>query len=96
MPRTSRMSATDLGPAPEAERRARMTRYLVSMAIRIACLIAILLLTDPILIAICATGAIFIPWFAVIAANAPRATPPNKRVPVTRELPAPQPPNQHT
>ncbi|MBM7504802.1 DUF3099 domain-containing protein [Agromyces aurantiacus] len=61
-------SITSLPPSPEEERRARMIKYTVMMAIRVACIFA-LLFAKGWWILVFAAGAVFLPYFAVIVAN---------------------------
>ena len=61
-------SATSLPIAPVDERRIRMVKYSVAMAIRMVCIVAMLFVTDWWLV-VCATGAIVLPYFAMIIAN---------------------------
>lgn len=64
-------SATSLDVAPEDDSRVRMRNYLVTMGIRTACLI-LLAVWQPYgwQTAILAVGAIFLPYIAVVMANA--------------------------
>jgi Protein of unknown function (DUF3099) len=80
-------SATSLPPSPDAERRSRMIKYLVTMSIRIVCfIVAIFIHNWWALIPI--TGAVLLPYVAVVLANTvvqPRVTPvesPGALVPV--------------
>lgn len=73
-------SVTDLPPAPDAERHSRMLWYSIAMGIRMICILAIFLFPNPIVIALCAAGAIFLPWFAVVNANAPKNGEATRRV----------------
>jgi hypothetical protein len=61
-------SATSLPIAPIDERRIRMIKYSIAMGIRMACIIAMLFVTGWWLV-VCATGAIVLPYFAMIVAN---------------------------
>jgi ABC-type transport system involved in cytochrome bd biosynthesis fused ATPase/permease subunit len=61
-------SATSLPLAPVDERRIRMIKYSIAMAIRMACIVAMLFVSGWWLV-ICATGAIVLPYFAMIIAN---------------------------
>jgi len=61
-------SITSLPPSPEAERRARMIKYSVTMGIRMVCIILMLFVHGWWLL-VCAAGAILLPYFAVIVAN---------------------------
>jgi ABC-type transport system involved in cytochrome bd biosynthesis fused ATPase/permease subunit len=61
-------SATSLPLAPIDERRIRMIKYSIAMGIRMACIVAMLFVSGWWLV-ICATGAIVLPYFAMIVAN---------------------------
>lgn len=61
-------SATSLPIAPIDERRIRMIKYSIAMGIRMACIIAMLFVSGWWLV-LCATGAIVLPYFAMIVAN---------------------------
>jgi predicted tellurium resistance membrane protein TerC len=62
-------SVTNLEISPEDERKSRMTRYLTAMSIRVVCIVAGVYVEGP-LMWVCFAGAIFLPYFAVIIANA--------------------------
>ncbi|MCB4207473.1 DUF3099 domain-containing protein [Arthrobacter sp. UM1] len=58
-------------PTSHAEDLARRRRnYVLSMTIRVVCLVLIFFVPQPWAKAVLAVGAIFIPYFAVVAANA--------------------------
>ncbi|WP_394551838.1 DUF3099 domain-containing protein [Agromyces sp. MMS24-JH15] len=59
---------TSLPPSPEAERRARMVKYTITMSIRVLC-IFLMLFAKGWWLAVCAAGAIFLPYVAVVLAN---------------------------
>jgi hypothetical protein len=59
---------TSLGDAPDDERKSRMIKYATSMGIRVVCIIACFY-TPGWWLLIPALGAVFLPYFAVIAAN---------------------------
>jgi hypothetical protein len=61
-------SITTLPPSPEAERRSRMIKYTIAMSIRVACIFA-MLFVEGWWLAVCAVGAIFLPYVAVVLAN---------------------------
>jgi predicted tellurium resistance membrane protein TerC len=66
--RTKPTAITELPPSPEDERRTRMIRYLIAMAIRLVCIVLAIVLPDwwkivPII------GAVTLPYFAVVLAN---------------------------
>jgi len=65
-------SVTTLVDSPGADRRRRMIRYSVAMGIRMVCIVMMLFVQGWLLI-VCALGAIFLPYFAVILANAATA-----------------------
>ncbi|MCX7521610.1 DUF3099 domain-containing protein [Microbacterium sp. STN6] len=64
-------SITSLPLAPEVERHRRMLKYSIAMGIRIPCIISLLFLHGWWLL-IPALGAVFLPYFAVVLANAVR------------------------
>ncbi len=68
MRRTAVPSATSLPDNPDDERRVRMLKYSIAMGIRMVCIILMLFVSGWWLI-VCAAGAIFLPYFAVLIAN---------------------------
>lgn len=62
-------SITSLGEAPELERRKRMLKYTIAMSIRVVCIVAALFLQGW-LMWLAFAGAILLPYFAVVIANA--------------------------
>lgn len=62
-------SATSLEASPEEERRGRILRYSVAMSIRFVCVILMMILHGW-LMWVAAAGAIFLPYIAVVIANA--------------------------
>ena len=70
----NRQSATSLGVSPEDERRSRMIKYTVAMSVRMVCIVAGVFTTG-ILMWIFFGLAIFLPYFAVVVANAQGGTP---------------------
>jgi predicted tellurium resistance membrane protein TerC len=62
-------SVTSLAEAPEVDRKRRMIRYTVAMTIRVLCLI-LGMVVQGWLMWVFFAGAIFLPYFAVILANA--------------------------
>jgi hypothetical protein len=62
-------SVTNLNISPEEERKSRMVRYLIAMSIRVVCIVAGVYV-EGWLMWVCFAGAIFLPYFAVIIANA--------------------------
>lgn len=65
----NRQSATSIGVSPDDERRSRMLKYTIAMSVRMVCIIAGVFTTG-ILMWIFFGLAIFLPYFAVIVANA--------------------------
>ncbi|MDO9395226.1 MAG: DUF3099 domain-containing protein [Herbiconiux sp.] len=61
-------SLTSLPKSPEDERRSRMTKYMITMSIRIVCLI-LMLFVQGWWLAVVAAGAILLPYFAVVLGN---------------------------
>lgn len=59
---------TSLGEAPDAERKARMVKYAAAMGVRVVCIMACFV-TPGWWLLIPAAGAVFLPYFAVLAAN---------------------------
>lgn len=67
---------TDAGQAQSDDQDRRINRYLISMAIRTVCVILVLVVPGP-LRYVFAVGAVFLPYVAVVLANAGRRrTPP--------------------
>ncbi|MHB1234145.1 MAG: DUF3099 domain-containing protein, partial [Microbacteriaceae bacterium] len=64
-------SITSLPPSPEEDRRRRMVKYSVAMGIRVVC-IALCLVVQGWWLVVFAVGAIVLPYFAVVVANAQR------------------------
>jgi hypothetical protein len=62
-------SITTVGQSPEAERKSRMVKYLIAMTIRVICIV-LAIFVEGWLMWLCFAGAIFLPYFAVVLANA--------------------------
>lgn len=62
-------SITSLPPSPDEERRARMIKYTITMLIRVACIFAMLFVQGWWLL-VFGLGAVFLPYVAVVLANA--------------------------
>ena len=62
-------SITTVGQSPELERKSRMVKYLIAMTIRVICIVAAIFV-EGWLMWLCFAGAIFLPYFAVVIANA--------------------------
>lgn len=77
-------SVTNLHSSPEQERKRRMRGYLIAMSVRVVCIILGVVVKGPLMWVFFA-GAIFLPYFAVVFANAvgdsteSKATAPTKR-----------------
>lgn len=67
--RHSAPSITSLPPSPEAERHSRMIKYGIAMGVRVVCIFLCLVVPGWWLI-IPALGAVFLPYVAVVIANA--------------------------
>ncbi|WP_188726206.1 DUF3099 domain-containing protein [Pseudoclavibacter endophyticus] len=91
MARTHATNITSMPQSIEDERRSRMVKYLILMGIRAACLIALIWVRGPWMLVVGA-GAIFLPYFAVVLANAvtPRRRPKVDRPNVITPLHAPR------
>lgn len=63
-------SLTSIGQSPELERKSRMLKYTVAMTVRVICLVVGVAVGQGIIMWICFAGAIFLPYFAVVLANA--------------------------
>lgn len=61
-------TVTTLPPSPDQERRARMIKYTIAMSIRVLCIVLMLFVQGWWLV-VCAAGAIFLPYIAVVLAN---------------------------
>ena len=62
-------SITTVSESPESERNSRMVKYLIAMTIRVVCIVAAIFV-EGWLMWLCFAGAIFLPYFAVVLANA--------------------------
>jgi hypothetical protein len=62
-------SITTVGESAESERNARMVKYLIAMTIRVVCIVSAIFV-EGWLMWLCFAGAIFLPYFAVVIANA--------------------------
>jgi hypothetical protein len=62
-------SITTVGQSPELERKSRMVKYLIAMTIRVICIVSAIFV-EGWLMWLCFAGAIFLPYFAVVIANA--------------------------
>jgi hypothetical protein len=65
---------TSLPTAPEAERKSRMVKYSLAMGVRIVC-IGLCFVTPGWWLLLPATGAVLLPYFAVLVANQVVKTP---------------------
>jgi len=62
-------SITTVSESPEDERRSRMLKYTLAMTIRVICIVAAMFV-EGWLMWLAFAGAIFLPYFAVVLANA--------------------------
>lgn len=65
---SDRHVVTSIGEAPDVERKRRIIRYTISMAVRTVCVVLVVFTTG-IWQWIFGIGAIFLPYFAVVLAN---------------------------
>ena len=63
-------SVTSLEVSPEVERRNRFIKYTVAMIVRVICIFLAVIVPLGWLTLVFAAGAVFLPYFAVIIANA--------------------------
>jgi len=70
----SRQSVTSVDISPEDERRGRFIKYTIAMIIRVICIILAVVVPLGWITLLFAVGAIFLPYFAVIIANADSRT----------------------
>ena len=71
MKRSKLQSVTTLQRSPTDERRVRFIKYTVAMTIRVLCIV-LMVFVEGWWLLVCAAGAVFLPYFAVIIANAVR------------------------
>jgi hypothetical protein len=62
-------SITTVGESADEERKTRMVKYLIAMTIRVICIVAAIFV-EGWLMWLAFAGAIFLPYFAVVIANA--------------------------
>lgn len=62
-------SVTSIEVSPEQERKGRILRYTVAMSVRMVCVV-LMFFVQGWLLWVAAAGAIFLPYFAVVIANA--------------------------
>jgi len=87
-----RPSATSLPPSPQEDESSRIRKYMVTMGIRIACLI-LMVVVQPFgwYTWVFAAGAVFLPYFAVVIANVGKDAHETVAESPDLSLPAPQP-----
>jgi flagellar basal body-associated protein FliL len=66
-------SVTSLDISPEEERKSRMIKYTIAMSVRVVCIVLAVMVQGWLMWLLFA-GAIFLPYFAVVIANAQGAT----------------------
>ncbi len=67
--RAKPVSITERPPSPDAERHSRMIKYAIAQGIRVLCIVAVFVVPLSWWTLIPAAGAVFLPYFAVVAAN---------------------------
>ena len=67
-------SVTSLEISPEIERRNRFVKYTIAMIVRVICVVLAVIVPLGWLTVVFAAGAVFLPYFAVIIANAQGAS----------------------
>lgn len=72
MARSSSTNITSMPQSVEEEQRARIRKYLLLMGIRVVCFLALIWVRGPWML-VFGAGAIFLPYFAVVIANAIQA-----------------------
>ncbi len=75
----NRQSVTSVDISPEDERRSRFIKYTIAMIIRVICIILAVVVPLGWITLLFAIGAIFLPYFAVIIANADSRTTETKK-----------------
>ena len=90
-------SITTVSESPDDERRSRMLKYTLAMTIRVVCIVAAMFV-EGWLMWLAFAGAIFLPYFAVVLANAqgPKPGEISRVTHVTRPVEAPQGPEPTT
>ena len=63
-------SVTSIEASPEAERKSRFIKYTIAMVIRVICIVLAVAVPISWLTLIFVAGAVFLPYFAVVIANA--------------------------
>ena len=89
-PRSQPTNITSMPESADEERHGRVVRYAITMGVRTACLVLLIWVRGP-LMWLCVAGAVFLPYIAVIFANAARL-PRRPRIerPDDREIAPPQ------
>jgi hypothetical protein len=80
--RNGTQSITSLPMSPEEERRSRVRKYTITMAIRTLCVVSLIFVRDWWMI-VSITGAVVLPYFAVVIANV-KSRPPTQSTSVER------------
>jgi hypothetical protein len=75
-------SITSLPRSPDDDRRGRMIKYSLTMGIRVVCVV-LCVFARGWWLAVCAAGAIFLPYFAVVLANVSMSRPSSVQRPGT-------------
>ena len=74
-------SVTSLEVSPEDERRGRVIKYSIAQGVRVLCIIVAVLNPGGPVMWVAVAGAVLLPYFAVIIANATGAGAPKKSAP---------------
>jgi len=75
-------AVTSVEESPYQERRSRFIKYTIAMVIRVICIILAVAIPVSWLTFVFVAGAVFLPYFAVVIANAQGPGTASKRVPV--------------
>jgi hypothetical protein len=74
-------SATSLEVSPEEERRGRIIKYSIAQGVRVLCIIIAVLNPGGPVMWVAVAGAVLLPYFAVVIANATGSGAPRKSAP---------------
>ncbi|MBJ7280557.1 MAG: DUF3099 domain-containing protein [Rhodoluna sp.] len=75
-------AVTSVEESPYQERRSRFIKYTIAMVIRVICIILAVAVPVSWVTFVFVAGAVFLPYFAVVIANAQGPSTSSKRVPV--------------
>ena len=74
-------SVTSLEISPEEERRGRIIKYSIAQGLRVLCIIVAVMNPGGIVMWLAVAGAVLLPYFAVVVANATGSGAPRKSAP---------------